>query len=186
MQRVLALVLALAVWPAAAGLIEGRVIEVTDGDSLTVLSKSGASIHRVRLAGIVVPPRSHPFGDRSRENLRRLLIGRSVRLVSSTLDARGQLVGVVWVTQKEAECRVKPCPDKLDAGQVQLTKGLAWVDEEQMPRHSAEVQKTYAEAELHAREHRIGLWRDPGPPIRADLRSGDIRPLRIDDPARRP
>ena len=186
MRRALALLLALAIWPVSAALIEGRVIEVVDGDSLSVLSKAGASIHKVRLAGIVVPPMNHPYGDRSRENLRRLMVGQSVRLVTSTLDQHGQLVGTVWVKQNASECRAPPCPEKLDAALVQLSAGLAWVDSEQLAHKSPEMRDNYLKAERHAKERRLGLWRDPGPSVRPAERSATTLPLKVDSTVQRP
>ena len=170
MRRACVLFLALAVWPAYAGLIEGRVIEVQDGDSVTVLSKESASRHRVRLAGIAVPPKEHPLWDRSRENLRRLAVGKTVLVDSSTLDGKGRLVGTVWVIQRAKECRAATCEEKLDAGQAQLASGFAWIDKDQLPRYAADVQKTYAQAEQRARQNKLGLWRDANLPLRAEFR----------------
>ena len=57
MNRLLALALVFAASPACAGVIEGRVIEVSAGATVTILSRGGASMRRVRLAGVAAPAR---------------------------------------------------------------------------------------------------------------------------------
>jgi endonuclease YncB( thermonuclease family) len=46
---------------AHAETFSGRVVDVADGDSITVLNAS-MILHNVRLAGIDAPERSQPFG----------------------------------------------------------------------------------------------------------------------------
>jgi endonuclease YncB( thermonuclease family) len=43
--------------------LEGRVVRIADGDSLTMLDADQVQ-HRVRLAGIDVPERGQPLGER--------------------------------------------------------------------------------------------------------------------------
>jgi len=187
MRRAYVLLLAFAVCPAFAGLIEGRVIEVADGDSLTVLSREGASRHRVRLTGIAVPAKENPLWDRSRENLRRLAVGKFVRVDTSTIDGKGRLVGTVWILQNAKDCRIQPCREKVDASQVQLSSGLAWVDKDQSARHPPETQKVYADAERWAKDNKVGLWRESGLPLRAELRDpAGAFAIRADSPGPQP
>ena len=62
-----AFVLLCATPAASAALLEGRVVRIADGDTLTVLERNQVQ-HRVRLAGIDAPERGQPFGERSRQN----------------------------------------------------------------------------------------------------------------------
>ena len=61
--------------PAAE--IRGRVVAVTDGDTIAVLD-GGYRQARVRLLGIDAPEKNQPFGTRSRQRLAELVAGREV------------------------------------------------------------------------------------------------------------
>ncbi len=155
-------ILALVVFasPALAGVIEGRVIEVPDGASLTVLSREGASIHRIRLAGIDAPGKERALAGRSRESLRRIAGGKSVRVETSTIDPRGLLVGIVLIHRNPAECRSKPCPEVFDPAVSQLSAGLAVINEPLLAQQITEARHVYATAQAKARAARLGLWRE--------------------------
>lgn len=160
MKAVAALALLFAAWPAFAGLIEGRVIEVPDGTTLTVLSNQGASIHRIRLAGIDLPGKNSAMAGSSRENLRRLARGKTVRVDASTIDARGMLVGHVLIVRGPKDCGSQPCPALLDPVISQLSFGLAVIDGSHLAQQSADSQKLYREAQAHAKANRLGVWRE--------------------------
>ena len=64
MRRLLLSLPFLAVFGAAAAeTIEGKVVAVSDGDSLTIVGKD-AKRRRVRLAEVDAPERKQPFGSR--------------------------------------------------------------------------------------------------------------------------
>ena len=111
--------------PAAADLLEGRVIRIADGDTLTVLDRHQVQ-HRVRLAGIDAPERGQPFGESSKQDLARLTFGKPVEIRWHKRDRYGRLVGQVWVVSPDARCQGAGCPKTLDAGLAQVTVGLAW------------------------------------------------------------
>ena len=77
--------------PAAADLLECRVIRIADGDTLTVLDADQVQ-HRVRLAGIDAPEKAQPFSERSTQNLARLVAGKAVEVRWHTWDRYGQVV----------------------------------------------------------------------------------------------
>ena len=141
----------------------GRVVGVTDGDTVTVLDTAKAQ-HKVRLAGIDAPEKGQPFGERSKENLSRLVFGRDVRVDWHKRDRYGRLVGTVWVVSPDMPCIGKPdCPKNLDAGLAQLTVGLAWHYRKYAHEQEPQQRGQYAFAEEEARVKRAGLWRDPNP-----------------------
>ncbi len=160
MKRTIALSMLLAAAPAVAGTIEGRVIEVPDGASITVLAKEGSSIHRVKLAGIDAPGKERAIGGSSRESLRRMTRGKTVKVETTTIDARGLLVGVVLIERSPKDCTQQPCAPVFDPGVTQLAFGLAKIDKFSLPRHSEETQRLYMTAEAQARTERRGLWRE--------------------------
>jgi endonuclease YncB( thermonuclease family) len=62
---------------AATWTVEGRVVGVSDGDTITVFD--GAKVqHKMRLAGIDAPEKGQAFGERARESLSRLVFDRQV------------------------------------------------------------------------------------------------------------
>ena len=152
----------LAASPASAAVLEAKVIHIADGDTLTVLDGDQGQ-HRVRLAGIDAPERGQPFGERSKQNLARLVAGKAVEIRWHKRDRYGRVVGQVWVVSPDARCQGAGCPKTLDAGLAQVTVGLAWHYKQYAGEQSAEDRERYSFAEVEARARRAGLWRDPGP-----------------------
>jgi len=158
-------ILLLAVQPSLAdvGRIEGRVVDVPDGDTITVLDARKLE-HRVRLLGVDAPERGQAGGHRSKESLARLVYERDVRVEWRNRDAQGRIVGTVWVASPDSPCRQAPgCPKTLDAGLAQITMGRAWWFRESAPEQSPGDRGRYESAEQEARARKIGLWRDPKP-----------------------
>ena len=162
-MRMLPLLFALVASAASAQDILCRVVGVTDGDTVTVLDAAKAQ-HKVRLAGIDAPEKAQPFGERSKENLSRLVFGRDVRVDWRKTDRYGRLVGTVWVVSPDMPCRDKPdSPKTLDAGLAQLTVGLAWHYKKYAHEQEPQQRGQYAFAEEEARAKRVGLWKDANP-----------------------
>ncbi len=72
-------ILLLVAIPSFAKTIEGKVIKVADGDTITVLD-SNKEQHRIRLAGIDAPEKGQPFDNASRKMLRELVAGKDARV----------------------------------------------------------------------------------------------------------
>lgn len=51
-----------------AGALQGKVVGVTDGDTITVLDQSNRQF-KIRFAGIDAPEKAQPFGQRAKEHL---------------------------------------------------------------------------------------------------------------------
>ena len=161
MRVVIFLLLSILAGAAAAGVIEGQVIEVPDGDTVTVLARGGTSLHKVRLAGIDAPALSRPYGGSSRESLKRLLRGKTVRVETTAIDQKGRLVGVVAILQDLQKCAETPCDERLDPGLAQLNAGMATLNKINLAYQTEDAQRLYAAAEAHARAQSLGLWRVP-------------------------
>ena len=152
------------------------MVRVIDGDSVLVLDRDHVQ-HRVRLAGIDVPERGQPFGERSKQSLARLVAGNAVKIRWHKRDRYGRLVGQVWVASPDAGCQGAGCqgagcPKTLDAGFAQLTVGLAWHFKKYAQEQSEEDRERYAFAEAEARARRVGLWRDRAPVAPWEWRKG--------------
>src|SRR5512145_2571370 len=76
--------------------LEGKVVGVSDGDTVTVLDATRTQ-HKVRVAGIDAPEKGQDFGQRSKESLSGLVFGKTVRLEWSKEDRYGRKVAKVWV-----------------------------------------------------------------------------------------
>ena len=146
-----------AVQGANADELVGRVVAVTDGDTIKVLV-SHKQI-RVRIAGIDAPERRQSYGTRSRQNLGRLLQERVVRADCPKRDRYGREVCKVWV--QPPDCGT--CGTTLDVGLAQISAGLAWWYRRYANEQSAEDRGRYESEENEARLRRRGLWQDTSP-----------------------
>lgn len=143
-------------WPAWAETFHGRVVGVSDGDTITVLDANKIA-HKVRLAGIDAPEKSQPFGDRSKLHLSELVFGKMVDIDWHKTDKYGRLVGKVVVGGHDANLN-------------QVLSGLAWHYKAYEREQSAIDRTEYAQAESAARSRHAGLWQDPNPIAPWDFR----------------
>lgn len=73
----------------------GRVVGVSDGDTITVLVDRREV--RVRLAEIDTPEHGQPYGTRAKQVLAELVFGKQVRVAEVDRDRYGRVVGRVYV-----------------------------------------------------------------------------------------
>ncbi len=144
---VAALLLAALTWGAAT--IEGRVVGVADGDTVTMLDTEKVQ-HKIRLSGIDAPEKKQPFGQRSKESPSDLVFNKPVTVDTDKQDRYGRKVGKVLV-------------DGQDANLEQVKRGMAWHYKTYEREQSANDRKVYADAESDARAARLGLWNDSEP-----------------------
>jgi len=137
---------------SAAEILQGRVIGISDGDSVTVLDASCMQV-KIRLMGIDAPEIKQAFSKQSRKSLSTLLFDRQVTVESRKKDKYGRTVGKILV-------------DGLDAGLVQIRAGMAWHYKQYQDEQPDGDRLLYAQAEEEARAARRGLWveADPVPP----------------------
>lgn len=138
--------------------ISGRVVAVTDGDTIKVLDADNVE-HKVRLTGIDAPEPGQPFGNASRKYLASLVAGKEVLVESNKQDRYGRDLGKVWV--QPSDCPT--CGKTLDANYAQVLAGMAWWYRYYANEQSEEDQGRYESAEDEARARKWGLWVDPNP-----------------------
>jgi endonuclease YncB( thermonuclease family) len=134
--------LALSLLAAACARYErftGKVVGITDGDTLTIL-RAGRP-ERIRLSGIDAPEGRQAFGRRSRQHLSSLAFGREATVHVEGKDQYGRLIARVLV-------------DDVDVGLEQVREGFGW----HFTRYSSD--RRLAAAEREARAARRGLWAD--------------------------
>ena len=131
----------------------GKVVEVHDGDTLTLKEAASGVEQRVRLAGIDAPEKGMPYAEASRKTLAAMVLGREVVVRWHKRDRYGRLVGKVLL-------------DGEDVNLDLIRHGLAWHYKEFQTEQSPEDRLRYAQAEEHARQQGVGLWQeaDPVPP----------------------
>lgn len=78
-------VLLLSTWSASADSVSGRVIGISDGDTITVLDAQRLP-RKVRLAGIDAPEMGQPFGQVSKANLSALVFNKAVTVEYTKTD----------------------------------------------------------------------------------------------------
>lgn len=100
MKHVLALVIfaALAIAdPAFAAEIIGRVVGVSDGDTLTLLTDQKVSI-RIRLAEIDAPEKRQTYGSKAKTALSEICFGKTLTAHYVDTDRYGRTVVVAALT----------------------------------------------------------------------------------------
>jgi endonuclease YncB( thermonuclease family) len=160
--RLIAALLAVLVvpWAARAETLEGKIVTIADGDSLTLLANGNEQI-RIRLAEIDTPERSQPFATRAQEVLSELVFGKQVRAEVQDTDRYGRRVARLYM-------------DELDVNAELVRRGAAWVH----PKYVKD--DTLFGLEKEARDARRGLWALPEtqhvPPWEWRLRKAEQAP----------
>lgn len=132
---------------AMAATLAGRVVSVADGDTVTVLEATNQQF-KIRLAGIDAPEKRQAFGQRSKQSLSGMVMGRDVRLEYEGRDRYGRIVGKILV-------------DGRGACLAQVRSGMAWHYKKYQADQSPADRVAYAAEEDGARSRREGLWSDP-------------------------
>lgn len=123
--------------------LAGKVVKVTDGDTLTVLVDK--TEHKIRLAGIDAPEAKQPFGSRAKQALSDRVFGKTVQVEVTDKDRYGRLVGVVTIDGRNVNVEL-------------VSDGMAW-----WYRKYAPGDKSLKDAEMQAKYAKRGLWADADP-----------------------
>ena len=124
----------------------GKVVGVTDGDTITVLREREQV--KVRLVEIDAPEKAQPFGSKSKQALSDLVHGQEVRVVEKGQDRNKRTLG-----------RINR--GDIDINAEMVRQGMAWVY-----REYASKKSPLLDLEREAKKERRGLWanNDPVPP----------------------
>jgi endonuclease YncB( thermonuclease family) len=152
--RALLLALGLVSLSAQSEALQGKVVNVSDGDTLTILVERQQV--KVRLSEIDAPELKQAFGQRSRESLGELCGRHAAVVYASGKDRFGRVLGRV-------EC------GGVDANAEQVRRGMAWVFDRYVTDRGL-----YA-LQNGARVARLGLWSDAAPTAPWDWRAQNRR-----------
>ena len=95
-----------------ADTLSGRVVRISDGDTLVVLDSSDAQ-HKIRLSGIDAPERGQAYGTKSKDYLSDLVAGRFVVVEYGKRDRYQRILGKVLLSGE-------------DMNLEQIRAGMAW------------------------------------------------------------
>ena len=129
--------------------IEGLVVGVSDGDTITVLDQQKNS-YKIRLQGIDAPEKKQAFGEKSKQSLQDLVHSKQVRIEYDKEDKYGRIVGKVTL-------------DDVDVCLQQLVLGMAWHYKKYQNEQSVSDRALYSETELKSKSLKLGLWSDATP-----------------------
>lgn len=124
--------------------LRGRVVAITDGDTLKVLTAGNTQI-KVRLDGIDAPEKAQDFGHRAKEALSALCFGKTVTVISSGTDKYERTLGTIILE------------NGTNVNATMVKNGYAW----HYKKYSSD--KGLAALEDAARDAGAGLWSQPNP-----------------------
>jgi endonuclease YncB( thermonuclease family) len=163
-----AMTLLIACAPSAAQVpqkeVFGRIIRVTDGDTVTLLRSDNTRI-TIRLAGIDAPESRMPYGHAAQTHLSGLVLNKEVVAVIQKKDRYGRTVATLLHGTQ-------------DINLTMVQAGMAWHYKRyahEQPRNQA---ANYAVAELVARTESRGLWQHEKPTPPWMWRKSQTQPLK--------
>jgi endonuclease YncB( thermonuclease family) len=150
------------------GKYSGKVVSVTDGDTIDVALDQNGLVQSIRLEGIDAPESAQSFGSQSTQHLSDLVSGKTVALECENERSYGRFICKVLLPNGEDVC--------LD----QAKTGMAWHYKQYQDEQSTADRETYAAAECNAMKEKLGLWNDPHPVQPQDFRHATNSPLLYD------
>lgn len=156
MKIIILLILSLFGNVALAETIVGRVIGVTDGDTITVLD-SIKTQHKIRLSGIDAPEKKQAFGAVSKKSLSDLIYDKEVQVEWHKQDRYGRIVGKVSI-------------NGVDVNLEQIKLGMSWFYKKYQNELVLDDRLAYLHAQEAAGARKIGLWIDKQPIAPWDFR----------------
>jgi micrococcal nuclease len=122
----------------------GKVVGVTDGDTITVLHN--VRDEKIRLNGIDCPEKAQAYGHKAKEAASALAFGKEVTIQTHDLDKYGRTIGDVILANGK------------NLSQELVREGMCWWYRKYAPGNTV-----LEGLEAKAREAKRGLWADPNP-----------------------
>jgi len=145
MKRLLIIILVL-LWPFTAYAWVGKVVSVTDGDTIKVFNGEYGQV-KIRFYGIDTPEKGQPYGQAAGKYLASLIAGAVVDIEPVDTDRYGRTVGIVSDSER-------------NINQEMVRAGYAWVYRRYCDRPFCEY---WISLESEARADKKGLWQEPDP-----------------------
>jgi micrococcal nuclease len=122
-------------------IIHGKVISISDGDTIDVLDQSRKTI-RIRLFGVDAPETGQPFSKNAKQFISSRVGGKIVDVIQRDRDRFGRAIGDVIIEGRRLSVDI-------------VAAGLAWHYVQFAPND-----QELASAERFARQSKLGLWSD--------------------------
>lgn len=151
-----------------ASSLTGRVVRISDGDTLVVLDSSNAQ-HKIRLKGIDAPERGQAFGTKSKEHLSDSVAGKFIVVEYEKRDRYERILGKVLLSGE-------------DMNLEQIKAGLAWHYKKYQNEQTTADRVKYSDTEREARMAKRGLWHDANPMPPWDYRKGESKQKKAMEP----
>nr|DAX43407.1 MAG TPA: nuclease-like protein [Caudoviricetes sp.] len=119
---------------------QSKVIKISDGDTITVLS--GKEQTKVRLYGIDAPEKKQDYGQKSRQFLASLIAGQVVEIEPKGKDGYKRSLGIIQYKGQDINAQM-------------VLNGYAWA--------YVKYSKIYVDHEKLAREKKLGFWQSSNP-----------------------
>ena len=146
------LVTLLLAFTASAFEFTGKVVSVTDGDTITVLYE-GRKQYKVRLQHIDCPESAQPFSTRAKQSLSKKVFGKVVTVKWDEMDRYKRILGDVYLGKQWVNLEL-------------VKEGLAW----HYKFYSKD--KAMAAVEKAAQAAKLGIWSMPNQTPPWDFRRG--------------
>jgi endonuclease YncB( thermonuclease family) len=133
----------------SAATLQGKVVGVADGDTITVLDATNTK-HKIRLQGIDAPEKAQAFGQKSKQSLHELVHSKQVTIEFQKKDQYGRTLGKVLLNGNDI------CLE-------QIKLGMAWHYKQYESAQPKEDRAQYRQTEQDAKASKVGLWNDKNP-----------------------
>lgn len=129
--------------------LTGRIIGISDGDTLTLLDAEHTP-HKIRISGIDAPEKQQPFGEKAKSSLSALAYNRSAKADCRKIDRYRRNICIVLIEGR-------------DIGLEQIKSGMAWWYQQYAKEQPRQERIDYEHAESLAKLRRHGLWNSTNP-----------------------
>ena len=163
------LLLLLATFTAQAATFAGKVVGVSDGDTITVLA-AGNKQFKIRLLAIDTPESGQAYGDKAKQALSKKVFGQFVQVHWEKQDMYKRTLGNITIGKRWINLEM-------------VAEGWAWHYKQY------DKDKRFADAEVKAKATRKGLWAGPNPVAPWDWRKqkkGGDKPVAKPKPPTKP
>lgn len=118
--------------------IFGKVVGISDGDTITLLTDQKQSF-KVRLSEIDAPEKDQPWGQHSKHALSDLIFSQNITVQSAGEDRYGRVLGAVYL-------------EEVNINKHMVESGNAWAYTQYVR------DKSYFTLQDKAKSLRVGLW----------------------------
>ena len=125
---------------------QGKVVGVSDGDTITVLHDGKGE--KIRVYGIDCPEKGQDFGQKAKQFTSDKVFGKVVEIEPVTMDRHGRTVALVFFGGGQ------------NLSEELVDEGCAWVFRKYCSKPRCSL---WLELEERARKNKVGLWSLPNP-----------------------